>query len=111
MASTRLESVRRYWFALLLLGAGVFLALTGLRSVANVASLHQELTQLKSQSFDLVQAGHEARLQLQALQTEDAELERVARSKLQLVRPGEVLYVPEDPRRSRVPPRVSIAGR
>lgn len=96
---------------MLLLVAGVLLALTGLRSVADFSSLRQELTQLKSQSFDLLQAGHAARLQLQALQAEDAELERVARSKLQLVRPGEVLYVPEDPRRSRVPPRASLAGR
>lgn len=110
VASTWTQRARRHWVAVVLVGAGVALGLSGLRGergVAGVSALRRELRQLESESFDLLQAGEKARRQLEALQTDDAELERVARRELQLVRPGEVLYVQEDPRRPR-PPRQRV---
>ena len=96
-----LQLARRHWVAILLAGAGLGLFASGLRGyrgVAGVVELRRELGEIESESFDLVQQGHEARRRLDALREDDHELERVARQQLHLVRPGEVLYVREGQR-------------
>jgi cell division protein FtsB len=100
-----LQLMRRHWVALLLAGAALGLFASGLRGyrgVSSVVELRRELSDIESQSFDLLQQGHEVRHRLDTIRHDDDELERVARQQLHLVRPGEVLYVFDDPRH---PPR------
>lgn len=97
-----LQLMRRHWVALLLAGAALGLFASGFggyRGVSGVVELRRELSQIESQSFDLLQQGHEARRRLETIRHDDDELERVARQQLHLVRPGEVLYVFDDTRR------------
>ena len=101
----RFQLMRRHWVALLLAGAALGLFASGLggyRGISGVVDLRRELSEIESQSFALLQQGHEARLRLDTIRHDDGELERVARQQLHLVRPGEVLYVFDDTRR---PPR------
>jgi cell division protein FtsB len=99
------QLARRHWLALLLAGTGLALGFSGLRGergLPGVAELRRELDEIEAESFQLLQQGHEARRRLDALRDDDRELERVARQR-HLVRPGEVLYVPDDRRRPASP--------
>jgi cell division protein FtsB len=95
------ELARHHWLALVLGGAGVVLGVSGLRGergLGGIADLSGELEDIQTESFQLLQAGHEARARLRALREDDRELERVARHRLQLARPGETIYVLEEPK-------------
>jgi cell division protein FtsB len=105
------EIARQHWLALLLGGAGVLLGLSGLRGergLAGISDLRSELETIQAESFQLLQASHESRARLRALKEDDRELERVARHRLKLARPGETIYVLEEPKgRSTAPNRGS----
>jgi cell division protein FtsB len=109
------EIARQHWLALLLGGAGILLGISGLREergLAGIGELRGELEAIQAESFQLLQASHEARARLRALREDDHELERVARHRLKLARPGETIYVLEEPKgRGTAPSRGATAPR
>lgn len=101
------ETLRQHWLALLLGGAGVLLGISGLRGergLAGIADLRGELEAIQNESFQLLQASHDARARLRALREDDRELEKVARHRLKLARPGETIYVVEEPKQRGIAP-------
>jgi cell division protein FtsB len=67
-------------------------AVAGERGLRRVFRLHADLRETSQQNFYLLQSIHALRHRVQAIRSDDAYLERVARRRLSLVRNGEVLY-------------------
>ena len=91
-----LETARGHWVALLLwLGFAVTLAraLHGPRGLEGLLNLRAELRAVRTRDGELLQQSTDLREALRRLRDDERELERVARSRLRLTRPGETLYV------------------
>jgi cell division protein FtsB len=87
--------VRERWVAFLLWAVSAAMAasaLTGEQGLLQVIHLRQHLAAADERNFGLLQSIDQIQGQLQALREDDRELARVARKRLSLTQPGEVLY-------------------
>jgi cell division protein FtsB len=80
------------WVASVLLAALVGNALLGEGGVADLLALRAERIEIGHEVFDLLRENDRLRRRIHALRESPRTLERLARSELGLVRPGEIVY-------------------
>jgi len=68
------------------------LAITGEHGLFHLLKLRDEQRNLERIAFHLQQNNEQLRHRIAQLQTDDRYIERVARDRLGLVRPGEIVY-------------------
>jgi cell division protein FtsB len=93
------SSVARLGYALIVLVAASY-ALITLRGPQGVPALIQkqkEIRQLEKQNADLAREIESRRQRIQRLREDESEQELEIRQRLKLVRPGEKVYILQDP--------------
>ncbi len=85
-------AVRRLVFPILLILAAYYALFGGEHSVFDVRRAHAERAGAEQELAELRQEIEVLRVRAEALATDPAELERIAREKYGMIRDGEVLY-------------------
>jgi cell division protein FtsB len=81
-----------FWVASLFLAALVGNATFGDGGIADLIALRAERTEIGHEVFDLLRENERLHRRIHALRESPRTLERLARSELGLVRPGEIVY-------------------
>ncbi|MCK6554200.1 septum formation initiator family protein [Candidatus Binatia bacterium] len=87
---------RKYKGTFALVGAGILLLATaavfGDNGLVRLRELQRALTSLEQRAFQLQQSNEQMREHIRRLESDDALIEKLARERLGLVKPGDLVY-------------------